>query len=493
MTHFEVVDGKPYHVGRLVRAMRPDLRARMIALGMAPHHELRDTFARSAFRKAWLVDGRPVALGGVTGTLLSGSGFIWLVFAVEALRHPKALLAEARRQLDKLLETRDELTTKIPVADAASVRFAVRLGFRPVPFSNDGGMMEMVLRRAVPTIDPDAPTPFIIYGLPRSRTKWLSVFLNYPGWTCHHDLPATVHSARGVVDLLAAERSGTVETGMEAAWPMLHREFPAARIVVVRRPIEDVRRSLDRHGWAFPPGELEARSARLDEIAALPNAISVTFDDLATEVACRRVFEHCLRQPFDRDWWLSLAAANIQIDMEARAAVIEAKAPEITSFYRQALARSAAVTIQTERFGAFSRDGMALFAEHYDEAGSFDGVPLDLNWKMFEAMDATNGLLVMTARVAGSLVGYILFLISDSLENRTMRVGYQNAFFVLPEFRGHLGRRLHEHALAELRQRGIATAVMRSGVLASGPKQARYFERLGAKSLGTLYLLRLGA
>lgn len=491
MPVFEVVEGKAFHVGRMVRRLRPEVRGEMLRIGMAPHRELRDAFNASSFRRAWLVDGRVAALGGVTGMLASDTGFVWLVIAADALPHRKAMVVEARRQLDEIMLTRSKLTTRIHAGDEPAKRFARFMGFCPVPFGCSGGMIAMELREA------DAveagPAPFIVYGLPRSRTKWLSVFLGYGGWTCHHDLPATVHTARGVVDLLAAERTGTVETGLEAAWPMLHREFPAARIVVVRRPIEDVRRSLDRHGWAFPPGELEARAARLDEISTLPGAITVTYDELATEAGCRRVFEHCLRQPFDRDWWQSLASTNIQIDMEARAASIEARSSEITSFYRQALARSADVTIQAERFEAFRRDGMALFAEHYHEAGSFDGVPLDLNWKMFEAMDAAGGLLVLTARAAGSLVGYILFLISDSLENKTMRVGYQNAFFVLPEFRGHLGRQLHERALDELRRRGIATAVMRSGVLASGPKQARYFERLGAKSLGTLYLLRLGA
>jgi hypothetical protein len=493
MTHmFEVAEAKPYHVGRMIRAMRPDLRAEMIRIGLSPHHELRDTFARSAFRKAWLVDGRPVALGGVTGTLLSGAGFVWLVFAVEALRHPKALLVEARRQLDKLLETRDELTTKIPVADKASVRFAVRLGFRPVPFSNDGGMMQMVLRRVMTLSQLDAelvadrPAPFIVYGLPRSRTAWLARFLGG-----HHDLPMALDTPGQIIDALSRPGAGTVETGLTLAWPWLDRTFPAARIVVIRRPVADVQASLARQGWDFLPGELEGHDRRLDEIAALPNAIAVTSEELSTEAGCRRVFEHCRRGPMPIEHWRVLVDENIQVDPAWRESVMQARGAAIQSLFLRILKRAAPITIQTERLRQFRVDGQALFDAHYAEAGSYEGMPLDVNWAMFEALDASGQLVVTTARVLGILVGYLVFFTGPSLENKAILVGYQNVFFVVKEFRGTLGRRLHQAARAELRRRGVGQLILRSGVRAAGPKQAKYFERLGAKYLGTVYSLLL--
>lgn len=487
MTQFEVAEAKPYHVGRLIRAMRPDLRAGMVALGLSPHHELRDAFAKSAFRKAWLVDGVPVALGGVTGTLLSGSGFVWLVFAVEALRFSKALYNEARWQLDKLLETREELTTKIQAADKASLRFAARLGFRPVPFSNDGGMIELVLRRAAAR-SVDGPAPFIVYGLPRSRTTWLSAFLG-----AHHDLPMTLDTPQQIVDALAVPGAGTVETGLSLAWPWLDRQFPQARIVVVRRPVAEVQASLGRQGWEFLPGEMGNNDRRLDEIALLPNAISVTFDELATEAGCRRVFEHCRRQPMPVEHWRGWADENVQVAPAWRELTLRERASKIEGLFLRILARSAPITIQIERLADFRRDGQALFDAHYAEAGNFDGMPVDVNWAMFAALDAGGQLVVTTARVLGMLVGYILFFTSPSLENKAVLVGYQNVFFVVKEFRGALGRRLHEAARVELRRRGVGQLILRSGVRAAGPKQAKYFERLGAKHLGSVYSLRLGA
>lgn len=134
---FEVIEAKPFHVGKIVRHMRVEHRSAIESLGLDVHRELRSVFNDSAFRKAWLIDGRLAALGGVTGSVLSGLGYVWLVLAQDASRHPKAIVREARRQLRLIMKTRTEIATTILPDDDGAQRLAIFLGFH-VSHGDDG-------------------------------------------------------------------------------------------------------------------------------------------------------------------------------------------------------------------------------------------------------------------------------------------------------------------------------------------------------------------
>lgn len=126
---FELVDAKLYHCGRMARRLRATHRAAIALVGKNIHAELRDKFRESFFKKAWLIDGELAALGGVTGTLLAPYGYVWLAFTEKALAHKRAIVREARRALDELMETKSALATFILLEDDAALRFAVFLGF----------------------------------------------------------------------------------------------------------------------------------------------------------------------------------------------------------------------------------------------------------------------------------------------------------------------------------------------------------------------------
>ena len=79
--------------------------------------------------------------------------------------------------------------------------------------------------------------PFIVYALPRSRTKWLSRFLTYGGWTCWHDVAVGMRSMADVDRFFARPNTGTAETGAAPGWMLLAQRFPDMRVVVVRRPV----------------------------------------------------------------------------------------------------------------------------------------------------------------------------------------------------------------------------------------------------------------
>lgn len=99
----------------------------------------------------------------------------------------------------------------------------------------------------------------------------------------------------------------------------------------------------------------------------------------------------------------------------------------------------------------------------------------------------------MTARAGQTMIGYLVYVISPTLENKNTLLGLQNIFYVLKQHRGRLGPKLLAAQHRELAARGVKKVAMRSGVRAKGPKQKYLFERLGANYMGGLYYLTLEA
>lgn len=130
MPTFEIIEARPWHCGQMVRALRSGHRAALLKLGLNAHMQLRACYDDSAFCRAWLIDGKLAGLGGVTGTIASSTGYIWLALTEEATRHPKMIIKEARRQLEEIMTVKRQLFTTLVDADPTSRRFAEHLGFQ---------------------------------------------------------------------------------------------------------------------------------------------------------------------------------------------------------------------------------------------------------------------------------------------------------------------------------------------------------------------------
>jgi hypothetical protein len=126
---WEVVEAKEHHVGAVLHRLRPAHAAYMRSLGLNAHRELRRAFQDSAWRRSWLHDGRPVAIGGVSGSLLSPVGYIWLAITDDAVRFPVRVMREARRQIGLIMETRIEIQSLSVLCDPTAWKFALALGF----------------------------------------------------------------------------------------------------------------------------------------------------------------------------------------------------------------------------------------------------------------------------------------------------------------------------------------------------------------------------
>jgi hypothetical protein len=129
MVELTIKDGKMLYAGQMIRHLRREHQEAFAGVGLNAHRELRSTMAQSSYRRAAFLDGRLAALWGVTGSILSPVGFVWLTLTNEAARHPFMVLRRAKAELDEMMKTRIELTTTVLQDDRAALRLCAFLGF----------------------------------------------------------------------------------------------------------------------------------------------------------------------------------------------------------------------------------------------------------------------------------------------------------------------------------------------------------------------------
>ena len=168
-------------------------------------------------------------------------------------------------------------------------------------------------------------TPFIVYGLARSRTAWLAKFLSYREWSCHHEQAIFMRTMDDVKALLSRPNTGCVETAIAQGRPLIRHVFPNIKEVVVLRPVEEVINSMKalytQHGLTYDEVKLRKLMKQGDkllrEISEDSRVLTVSYGDLDLPEACADIFEHCLPYKFNLKWWSSLKHKNIQTDVRA--------------------------------------------------------------------------------------------------------------------------------------------------------------------------------
>jgi GNAT superfamily N-acetyltransferase len=353
---------------------------------------------------------------------------------------------------------------------------------------------------------PEGP-PFIVFSMPRSRSTWLSRYLSYGEWGCGHEELLNLRSLDDAKAWLGQPCTGTVETAAAPFWRLLLRYRPDTRVVVVRRPVDEVVASY----MALPLGfEVESLTrlvrrvdAKLGQIEQrVPDVVSVTFADLATEDGCRRVFEHCLPYPHDATWWASARNVNVQMDMRQCVRKFRAYQPQLEKLAKMAkqttlagMAREAeidGVTFQQEPFEQWYRDGQALFAEHLMRVGEAPDNHAFKNLPLLRTLDAVGALQITTARSNGRMFGYLATLVGPSLESHDGVWATNTFFYASPDIRG-LGMKLQRASIEALRERGVDEVFMLAGPRGDGPRMGGLYRRLGAEDSGQFFRLRLEA
>lgn len=160
---------------------------------------------------------------------------------------------------------------------------------------------------------------FLIAALPRSRTTWLAHYLSYPlarpRMYVGHDIMTGCDSVEMFLNSYRNGMWGTVETGGAELIHVVQQEMPECKIVLIRRPLVEVYRSLLDKGFTSDLSKLAEYDQLLDSFAVDPRIVSVPYELLSEMFIGKWLFEYLLEIEFDFEWWSSLIQTNIQIDL----------------------------------------------------------------------------------------------------------------------------------------------------------------------------------
>lgn len=89
-----------------------------------------------------------------------------------------------------------------------------------------------------------------------------------------------------------------------------------------------------------------------------------------------------------------------------------------------------------ESYALIKKDAKALFEKHYNEISHFKNIPLSIHEDAYLALDKSDGFKVFTARKNGTLIGYNVYFIHNSLHYKESIQAVQDAVFIDPDHRG---------------------------------------------------------
>jgi GNAT superfamily N-acetyltransferase len=120
-----------------------------------------------------------------------------------------------------------------------------------------------------------------------------------------------------------------------------------------------------------------------------------------------------------------------------------------------AVAAHAPVVYGLERIEDVLEEIRPLLATHWEEIAHYRDLPLDPDWDKYRATEERGALRIFTARIEGRMVGYLIYIVTPGLHYRSTLQATQDIYFVVPEHRGGLGRRLLRFADACLKEEGV--------------------------------------
>lgn len=149
------------------------------------------------------------------------------------------------------------------------------------------------------------------------------------------------------------------------------------------------------------------------------------------------------------------------------------------------------ITCHVESFEQQLEELQVLLPLHYRElALNQDKVPLAPQYHVYIERERAGGLLFVTLRDAGELVGYFIGFIAPGLHYSTCLTCTMDIFYVRQDKReGSAGVRMFRFVEAELRRRGVHRWFMGSKIQADA---SPLFKRIGATPVETYYSKWLG-
>jgi hypothetical protein len=149
------------------------------------------------------------------------------------------------------------------------------------------------------------------------------------------------------------------------------------------------------------------------------------------------------------------------------------------------------ITAHVESFEERLEELQTLLPAHYKElALNQDHVPLSPQYDQYIKREREGGLLFVTLRDAGVMVGYFIGFIAPGLHYSTCLTCTMDIFYVRKDKRkGSAGVRLFRFVEENLKRRGVKRWFMGSKIHADA---SALFKRIGASPVETYYSKWLG-
>jgi GNAT superfamily N-acetyltransferase len=134
-------------------------------------------------------------------------------------------------------------------------------------------------------------------------------------------------------------------------------------------------------------------------------------------------------------------------------------------------------------------DMQELVSRHWREVGHYEDMPIDPDYLRYQQLEAAGVLRTFTARVAGALVGYGIFLVAPGLHYRTVLMAQETTLYLAPEYRrGTAGLRFMRYVDEQLIAEGV-THISRH--VKQRRDHGKLLERMGYQLQDTIYTKKL--
>jgi len=146
------------------------------------------------------------------------------------------------------------------------------------------------------------------------------------------------------------------------------------------------------------------------------------------------------------------------------------------------------VTFQVEQnpVAVIRSEGMSLLNAHWREVAQYPEVQvLDPDWQIYEQMERSGKLWVLTARDGGRLVGYIVMMLSRHLHYRSLTIAIDDIHFIHPDYRkGLTGYRMIRTTVKAMQALGVRMCTFRTK---AAKDHGQLFRRLGFEPNDIVY------
>jgi hypothetical protein len=154
------------------------------------------------------------------------------------------------------------------------------------------------------------------------------------------------------------------------------------------------------------------------------------------------------------------------------------------------------ITYQVEPFSKMIHEAMPLLKKHHKEIALYqDKVPFSPDWDIYFARERSNGLIIVTARSNGVLVGYMGQIVGPGLHFNKTLWSFNDLIWLDPNYReGWIGIKLITEMEKVLRKLGVQVFEVNPKVHFEKDRggMQKILDRLGFDFVSTIHQKWLG-